>query len=162
MYWSIIETLLKNSLLSIKRSQLKEMELDWWNNIGLRSHCIMYMNMILGWSISNLDSWQIQIWSLFILSPSSLVWPLAQVWTHYKIGKLNMWTLFCNVCINFWTAKYERKSCLNWMILSLQVLSHSQLIFPSKTWFFGIYLNFQWQKSLKNQYLHILNPNLTK
>jgi hypothetical protein len=25
--------------------------------------------------------------------------------------------------------------------------------FPSKTWFFGIYLNFQWQKSLKNQYL---------
>jgi hypothetical protein len=33
------------------------------------------------------------------------------------------------------------------------VLPHPQLIFPSKTWFFGIYLNFQWQKSLKNQYL---------
>jgi hypothetical protein len=32
-----------------------------------------------------------------------LVWPvtLAQVWTHYKIGKLNMWKLFCNVCIDF-------------------------------------------------------------
>jgi hypothetical protein len=28
-----------------------------------------------------------------------------------------------------------------------------QLIFPSKTWFFGISLNFQRQKSLKNQYL---------
>jgi hypothetical protein len=28
--------------------------------------------------------------------------PLAQVWTHYKIGKLNMWTLLCNnVHINF-------------------------------------------------------------
>ncbi len=52
----------------------------------------------------------------------------------------------------FWTAKYERKSCLNWMV-SLQVVPHSQLIFPFKTWFFGIYLNFQWQKSLKNQYL---------
>jgi hypothetical protein len=26
-------------------------------------------------------------------------------------------------------------------------------IFPSKTWFFGIYLNFQWQKLLKNQCL---------
>ncbi len=25
---------------------------------------------------------------------------LAQVWTHYKIEKLNMWTLFCNVCID--------------------------------------------------------------
>ncbi len=52
----------------------------------------------------------------------------------------------------FWAAKYERKSCLNWMV-SLQVLTRSQLIFPSKTWFFGIYLNAQWQKSLKNQYL---------
>ncbi len=29
----------------------------------------------------------------------------------------------------------------------------SPLIFPSKTWFFAIYLNFQWQKSLKIQYL---------
>jgi hypothetical protein len=32
------------------------------------------------------------------------------------------------------------------------VLPCPQLIFPSKTWFFGIYLNFQWQKSFKNQY----------
>jgi len=36
---------------------------------------------------------------------------------------------------------------------SAQVLSHPQLIFPSKTWFFIIYLNFQPHKSLKNQYL---------
>jgi len=28
-----------------------------------------------------------------------------------------------------------------------------QVIFPSQTWFFGIYLNFQRLKSLKNQYL---------
>jgi hypothetical protein len=33
------------------------------------------------------------------------------------------------------------------------VLSCPQLVFPSKTWLFGIYLNFQWQKSLKNQHL---------
>jgi hypothetical protein len=33
------------------------------------------------------------------------------------------------------------------------VVPRPQLIFPSKTWFFGIYLNFQQQKSLKNQYL---------
>jgi hypothetical protein len=33
------------------------------------------------------------------------------------------------------------------------VLQRSQLSFPSKTWFFGIYLNFQQQKSSKNQYL---------
>jgi hypothetical protein len=40
-----------------------------------------------------------------------------------------------------------------WPVLLAQVLPRPQLIFPSKTWFFGIYLNFQWQKSLKNQYL---------
>jgi hypothetical protein len=33
------------------------------------------------------------------------------------------------------------------------VFPRPKLFFPSKTWFFGIYLNFQWQKSLKNQYL---------
>ncbi len=44
-------------------------------------------------------------------------------------------------------------SILVWPVPLAQVLPHPQLIFPSKTWFFGIYLNFQWQKSLKNQYL---------
>ncbi len=39
---------------------------------------------------------------------------------------------------------------LEWSVLLAQVLPHPQLIFPSKTWFFGIYLNFQRQKSLQN------------
>jgi hypothetical protein len=47
---------------------------------------------------------------------------------------------------------------LVWPVSLAQVLPPPQLIFPSKTWFFGIYLNFQQQKSLKNQYL----PYLTK
>jgi hypothetical protein len=34
-----------------------------------------------------------------------------------------------------------------------QVLQCFQLIFPFKTWFFGICLNFRWEKSLLNQYL---------
>jgi hypothetical protein len=42
---------------------------------------------------------------------------------------------------------------LVWPVPLAQVLPRPQLIFPFKTWFFGIYLNFQWQKSLKNQYL---------
>jgi len=37
---------------------------------------------------------------------------------------------------------------LNGMV-DIQVLPSTQLIFPFKAWFFGIYLNFQWQKSLK-------------
>jgi hypothetical protein len=38
-------------------------------------------------------------------------------------------------------------------MVGIQLLSRPQLVFPSKTWLFGIYLNFQWQKSIKNQYL---------
>jgi hypothetical protein len=40
-----------------------------------------------------------------------------------------------------------------WPVPLAQVLPHPQLIFPFKTWFFGIYLNFEQQKSLKNRYL---------
>jgi hypothetical protein len=42
---------------------------------------------------------------------------------------------------------------LVWPAPLAHVLPRPQLIFPSQTWFFGIYLNFQQQKSLKNQYL---------
>jgi hypothetical protein len=38
-----------------------------------------------------------------------------------------------------------------WPVPLAQVLSRPQLIFPSKSWLFGIYFNFH--KSLKNQYL---------
>ncbi len=40
-----------------------------------------------------------------------------------------------------------------WHVPLAQVLPRPQLIFLSKTWFFGIYLKFWQQKSLKNQYL---------
>ncbi len=36
--------------------------------------------------------------------------------------------------------------------MACAVVPHPQLIFLSKTWFFGIYLNFQWQISFLNQY----------
>jgi hypothetical protein len=41
---------------------------------------------------------------------------------------------------------------LVWHVPLAQVLPRPQPIFPSKTWFFKIYMNFQWQKSFKNQY----------
>jgi hypothetical protein len=112
------------------------------------------MNMILGWSISNLDSWQIQIWSLSIFSPSSLMWvvPLAQVWTHYKIGKLNMWTLFCNVCINFLNIQIWKEIMLELNGKPSSVITFST-DFSFQNLVFKIDLNFQWQKSLKDQYL---------
>jgi hypothetical protein len=47
---------------------------------------------------------------------SILMWlmSLIHVWTYYKIGKLNMWTLLC--VLIFWRTKFERKSCLNWVV----------------------------------------------
>jgi hypothetical protein len=39
---------------------------------------------------------------------------------------------------------YRPFMLLVWPVSLAQVLSLPQLIFPSKTWFFGIYLNFQW------------------
>jgi hypothetical protein len=47
-------------------------------------------------------------------------------------------------------------------MVSVQVLPHSQLFFPSKTWYFKNYLNFQQQKSFKMNIPYILNPNLAK
>ncbi len=81
------------------------------------------------------------------------MWPvlLAKLWTHYEIGKLHKWTLFCNVCMDILNSQIWKQIKLE--LNSLQVVPSSQLIFPSKTWFFEIYLNFQWQKSLKNHYL---------
>jgi hypothetical protein len=84
-----------------------------------------------------------------------LVWPLpvAQVWTHYKIGKLNMWTLFCNLCIGFLNSQIWKEVMLELNGKPSSVTTSSTDFSFQKTRFFGIYLNFQQQKSLKNQYL---------
>jgi hypothetical protein len=50
-----------------------------------------------------------------------------------------------------------------WPVPLAQVLSHPQLIFPSKTWFFGIYLKILAAKiTFKIKISHLLNPNITK
>jgi hypothetical protein len=43
-------------------------------------------------------------------------------------------------------------------MVDIQVLPCPQWIFPSKIWFFGIYLDFHWQKSLNIQYLPHCKP----
>ncbi len=78
--------------------------------------------------------------------------PVAQVWTHYKIRKLNMWTLFCHVCINFLNSQIWKGIMLELNGKPPSVTTFST-DFSFKTWFFGIYLNFQQQKLHKNQYL---------
>jgi len=52
-----------------------------------------------------------------------------------------------------WQSKLWLQVLLVWPVPLAQVLPLPQLIFPSKTWSFGIYLNFHRQKSLYNQYL---------
>ncbi len=52
---------------------------------------------------------------------------------------------------------------LVWPVPLAQLLPRPQLIFPSRTWFFGIYLSFQLKTNhLKINISHIQNPNLTK
>jgi len=72
-------------------------------------------------------------WIWEFSKPFLLVWPvpLAQVWTHYKIGKLNMWTLFCNVCIDFLNSQI-------WMDIMLEMNSN-----PSSVTTFSTDFSFQ-------------------
>jgi hypothetical protein len=85
-----------------------------------------------------------------------LVWPvqLAQVWTHYKIGKLNMWTLFYNVCFDFLNSQMWKKIMLelNGKPSSVTTLSTDFLEF---IWIFSS------RNHLKINISHIRNPNLT-
>jgi hypothetical protein len=75
-------------------------------------------------------------------------WPIRFHPPKCKTYKVVLWHIFLN-----WHDLVYPSSTLVWPVLLAQVLPCPQLIFPSKTWIFGIYLNFQWQKSLKNQYL---------
>ncbi len=94
-----------------------------------------------------------------------LVWPvpLAQVWTHYKKGNSTCEHCFAMYVSIFWTAKYERKSCLNWMV-SLQVLPHSfqNLVFWSLFEFSVAEITFKsifptfWIQILPNKFHEIL------
>ncbi len=54
---------------------------------------------------------------------------------------------------SFHLLAYNNPLQLVWHVPLAQVLPCPQLIFPSKTWYFEIYLNFQQQKSFKNQHL---------
>ncbi len=81
--------------------------------------------------------------------------PLAQVCTHYKIGKLNLWTLFCNVCIEILNSQiwkeimFELNGKPSGKPSSVTTFSTD---FSFQNLVFGIYLNFQLQISFKNQY----------
>jgi hypothetical protein len=63
--------------------------------------------------------------------------------------------LFSKASPNFrgYKSNTSRSNKLVWPVPLAQVLPRPQLIFLFKTWFFEIYLNFQWQNSLSNQYL---------
>ncbi len=54
---------------------------------------------------------------------------------------------------SFHLLAYKNPLQLVWHVPLAQVLPCPQLIFPSKTWYIGIYLNFQQQKSFKIQHL---------
>jgi hypothetical protein len=80
---------------------------------------------------------------------------LAQSIFHF------LWNFQHFMCLSMHILKNNIYLCtLLWLVPLAQGLRHSQLMFPSKTWFFGIYLNNQ--NHFKFNISHILNPNLTK
>ncbi len=89
-----------------------------------------------------------------LLNPSTTMWflSLSQMWTHYKIGKLNMWTLFCNICIAFLNNPIWKEIMLklNGKPSSLTMFSTN---FSFQNLVFWNLFGFQWQKSLNTQYL---------
>jgi len=71
-----------------------------------------------------------------------LVWPVlvAQVGTHYKRGELNMWTLFCNVCIYFLNSQIWKE-----IMLELNGKPSSVIMFSTDFSFQNlVFLEFIW------------------
>jgi hypothetical protein len=66
---------------------------------------------------------------------------LARVWTHNKIGKFNMWTLFCNVRVDFLSNQIWKEIMLELNGKPSSVTTFST-DFSFQNRFFGIYLNF--------------------
>ncbi len=94
-----------------------------------------------------------------------LVWPvpLAQVWSHYKIGKLNMWTLFCNVCIHFLNSQIWKEIMLdlNWGEHSSVTTFSTDFSFQNLV-FWNLFEISATENHFKINISHILNPNITK
>jgi hypothetical protein len=83
-------------------------------------------------------------------SPLNIVPNMAAI-SHFS--HMSVWNLFFNLIFNLYLFRIMFfKYILVWPVPLAQVLPRPWLIFPSKTWLLGIYLNFQWQKSAKNQY----------
>jgi len=90
-----------------------------------------------------------------------LVWPvlLAQVWTHYKIGEL-MWTLFCNVCIDFLNSQIWNEIMLELNDKSSSVTTFSTDFSLQNLGFLEFIWIFSCRNHLKINISHILNPNI--
>jgi hypothetical protein len=114
-----------------------------------------YVNMI--WPFESIYSKR----GIYILITTSVVCAIGR-----SVNPLqNRETQHVNIVLQYMYQFFEQqnmKACLNWMA-SLQDLSHSQLIFPSKTWFLKFYLNFLNGKNhLEIKISHIVNWNLAK
>ncbi len=111
---------------------------------------------LIGWSAYLAHVMAFNLASLATLSRVSrlLVWPvpLAQVWTHYKIGKLNMWTLFCSVCIDFLNSQIWKEIMLELNAKPSSVTTFSTDFSFQNLVFWNLF-EFSGQKSLLNECL---------
>jgi len=93
----------------------------------------------------------------FPLRETSVTYAIWQVWTHCKIGKVNMWVLLCNVCIDFLNSQIWKES-----MLELNVKPSSVTTFFN--WFCLPYLVFWnlFEFSVAQITLKSISPTLSK
>jgi len=115
-------------------------------------HKILPKDFHIGWYYLFLLStfWVEKSWKMCFFQPNN-----CHFWIDYWLRSWGLGlasVLLCRKHINRIFFIFMFSPDTQWIyILVWPMLPHPQLIFPFKTWFFGIYLNFQRQKSLKNQ-----------
>jgi len=103
--------------------------------------------------------WKDQHLNIVYTSVACAIGPSVNPLQNRETQHVNI--VFAMYVSSFWTAKYKRKSCLNWMA-SLKCYHVLNWLFVPKPGFLVLIWIFSSRIHLKINISHILNPNLTK
>jgi hypothetical protein len=107
--------------------------------------------------VGNLPTWNIDFVALISpkVAPTSSLYVKLRMWSHLQV------VIYQNSIKSCSSKAHPNSSYLNWTI-DLQMWPHSQLFFPSKTWFLWFIRIFSDKNHLKFNISPILSPNLKK
>ncbi len=130
--------------------------IHWSGRINHKPHKIQKKNTLF-----NTDplEWKDQHLNIVYTSVACAIGPSVNPLQNRETQHVNI--VFAMYVSSFWTAKYKRKSCLNWMA-SLKCYHVLNWLFVPKPGFLVLIWIFSSRIHLKINISHILNPNLTK